>query len=142
MSNIKQIIVIRKDLKMRRGKEIAQGSHASIAFITRRLQHEYQRLTGMVRPAIYRQGETLDCKLSEVELEWISEGFKKVCVTVNSAAELFELHQKAVTSGLESHLIVDNGLTEFNNVHTPTALAIGPDEDEKIDVITGALPLY
>ena len=30
----KQVIAIRKDLKMRRGKEIAQGSHASMAFLT------------------------------------------------------------------------------------------------------------
>jgi PTH2 family peptidyl-tRNA hydrolase len=32
---MKQVILIRKDLKMRRGKEIAQGSHASMAFILR-----------------------------------------------------------------------------------------------------------
>ena len=30
---MKQVIIIRKDLKMRRGKEIAQGSHASMAFL-------------------------------------------------------------------------------------------------------------
>ncbi len=36
--NIKQVIVMRHDLKMRRGKQIAQGAHASMAFLTRRLQ--------------------------------------------------------------------------------------------------------
>ncbi|MGZ3423232.1 MAG: peptidyl-tRNA hydrolase, partial [Polyangiales bacterium] len=34
---VKQVIVVRRDLKMRRGKEIAQGSHASMAFLTERL---------------------------------------------------------------------------------------------------------
>ena len=38
VSNIKQVIVMRHDLKMRRGKQIAQGAHASMAFLTRRLQ--------------------------------------------------------------------------------------------------------
>jgi PTH2 family peptidyl-tRNA hydrolase len=31
---IKQVIVMRADLKMRRGKEIAQGSHASLMFLS------------------------------------------------------------------------------------------------------------
>jgi len=38
MIHTKQVIVIRKDLKMRRGKEIAQGAHASIAFLTARFK--------------------------------------------------------------------------------------------------------
>ncbi len=34
---MKQVIVIRRDLKMRRGKEIAQGAHASMAWLSRRV---------------------------------------------------------------------------------------------------------
>ena len=37
MNRIKQVILIRKDLTMRRGKEIAQGSHASMAFLVEQL---------------------------------------------------------------------------------------------------------
>jgi peptidyl-tRNA hydrolase, PTH2 family len=37
---IKQVIVMRHDLKMRRGKQIAQGAHASMSFICRRLQEK------------------------------------------------------------------------------------------------------
>ena len=36
--NIKQVIVMRHDLKMRSGKQIAQGAHASMSFLTRKLQ--------------------------------------------------------------------------------------------------------
>ena len=36
--NTKQVIVIRKDLNMRLGKSVAQGSHASISFLTRKIQ--------------------------------------------------------------------------------------------------------
>lgn len=35
---VKQIIVIRRDLKMRRGKEIAQGGHAAMRFLTMRIR--------------------------------------------------------------------------------------------------------
>ena len=33
----KQVIVIRRDLKMRRGKEIAQGAHASMLWLADRV---------------------------------------------------------------------------------------------------------
>lgn len=36
MGKTKQVIVMRTDLNMRKGKMIAQGSHASIAFLTRK----------------------------------------------------------------------------------------------------------
>lgn len=127
MSNIKQVIVIRKDLKMRRGKEIAQGAHASMAF-----------LSHVVRQAL--SGDTL--ALSIPQVEWIMGLFAKVVVRVDSEEELVAVHEAAKAAGLDSHLIVDAGLTEFNGVPTATACAIGPDEAEKIDAITGSLTLY
>lgn len=142
MSEIKQVIVIRKDLKMRRGKEIAQGAHASLAFLTRRLLHQYTVKSLRIRPTIYENFERLSIKLSLEEILWITNSYKKICVTVNSSEELYELHRLATEANLESHIITDNGLTEFKNVHTVTALAIGPDYNEKIDAITGNLPLY
>lgn len=127
---IKQVIVMRKDLKMRRGKEIAQGSHAAIAFLTRKIQ----RYLGDYGASEFR--------LSEVELDWINGIFAKVCVRVNSEEELLEIDSKAREAGLECHLITDTGLTEFGGVPTKTCLCIGPDESEKIDLITGELELY
>ncbi len=38
VKRIKQVIVMRHDLKMRRGKQIAQGAHASMSFMCRRLR--------------------------------------------------------------------------------------------------------
>ena len=67
--------------------------------------------------------------------------FAKVCVRVNSEEELMDIHDKAKAAGLEVHLITDSGRTEFKGVPTKTCLAIGPDEAEKIDTITGELTL-
>jgi len=120
----KQVIVIRRDLGMRRGKEIAQGAHASLSFLTRR----------MVAGRLERE-------LTPQQIEWLQSSFTKVCVKVNSEEELKEIHNKATEAGLESHLICDNGYTEFKGVPTLTCLAIGPDDGEKIDKITGHLTL-
>ena len=123
---IKQVIVIRHDLKMRRGKQIAQASHASMSFICRRLQNQ--------------RSVSLD-DFSEVERSWLTGAFAKICCRVNSEEDLMGIHDKAVASGLEVHLITDSGKTEFHGQPTRTCLAIGPDVAEKIDALTGHLEL-
>jgi len=59
----KQVIVIRKDLKMRRGKECAQSSHATMSFLTRQIQNNSsgnQQSKGRRRPrAMMRFGPLL-----------------------------------------------------------------------------------
>lgn len=124
----KQVIVIRKDLNMRKGKMVAQGSHASMGAILS-LQVASDNPNEMV------------LKLDERSHAWLKGNFKKITVSVNSEAELLELHQKAVQLGLINCLIKDSGLTEFNGVPTLTALAIGPDKDSVINEVTGHLPL-
>lgn len=125
---IKQVILIRKDLKMRRGKEIAQGSHASMEFLVSGL-----RGAGTASTAL-----TLD----PAAAAWIEKGMAKVCLRVNSEQELIDLHQKSLALGLKSHLIRDSGRTEFAGVPTLTACAIGPDAAERIDEVTGLLVPY
>lgn len=131
--DIKQVIVMRTDLNMRKGKMIAQGAHAAMMFLTKRLAIDH----GLSEP----DSKTIPmfCKLSNVELIWTTTNFKKICVRVDSEEELLKIHQAAQNAGLESHLCTDSGLTEFAGIHTNTAIAIGPDEAEKIDKITGLL---
>jgi PTH2 family peptidyl-tRNA hydrolase len=131
MNRIKQVILIRKDLKMRRGKEIAQGSHASMEF----LLHQ-------VRDSLSNNRLDVSITLTETEKAWILMGMAKVCLRVNSDEELLRHHEKARAAGLKSYLIQDNGRTEFHGRPTFTACAIGPDEVEKIDAITGDLVPY
>ena len=123
---IKQVIVMRHDLKMRRGKQIAQGAHASMSFVCRRLQES---------------GSVSFGDFTESQRAWLTGAFAKVCCRVDSEEELMEIHDKALAAGLEVHLITDSGRTEFHGEPTNTCLAIGPDEAQKIDAITGHLQL-
>ena len=125
-SKIKQVIVMRHDLGMRRGKQIAQGAHASISFMTRKLQ-----LAGTL---------SLD-DFTPSQQAWLTGSFAKICLRVNSEAELLEIRDRAIAAGLEVHLITDSGRTEFKGVPTNTCIAIGPDEADKIDSVTGLLEL-
>lgn len=124
----KQVIVIRKDLKMRTGKMCAQASHASMAFLTRGLDY--------IGNGYYRWY----CDSEEI-MHWLENSFRKICVYVNSEQELLDIHQKALGAGLISHIIEDNGATEFHGVETLTCCAIGPHEDSKFEGLTDHLPL-
>jgi PTH2 family peptidyl-tRNA hydrolase len=128
----KQVIVIRKDLNMRKGKIAAQASHASMAFLTRQYEAAH-RLTVARNARIIAP--------SDVQVEWLNNSFTKICVSVDSEEELYEIEQRAKAADIECHLIIDNGHTEFHGVSTPTCLALGPDYSDRIDAISGGLPL-
>jgi len=125
-NNTKQVIVIRKDLKMRKGKMVAQGAHASMKVFFD---------IGLVTDGML----TID--LDEAMQEWVGGLFTKICVSVNSEEELLEIYATAQSIGLPCSLIQDAGLTEFNGVATYTAVAIGPARNEEVDEVTKALPL-
>lgn len=120
---IKQVIAVRKDLKMRRGKECAQAAHASMAAI------------------ISTEGNKHIIKQHDHIIEWLNGAFTKIVVYVNSEEELKELYKKALDSDLDCSLILDSGRTEFSGVPTYTTCAIGPGPANEIDFITGDLKL-
>ena len=138
---VKQVIVIRKDLKMRKGKMIAQGSHASMAPILQLLRNNtpIENFNPEIKDGKYTL--SMDIEVGSPLDEWLRKGFTKVCVYVNSEEELLNIYKKAKEKNLPTNLITDSGRTEFGGVPTNTCIAIGPDEVEKIDEITGHLPL-
>jgi PTH2 family peptidyl-tRNA hydrolase len=127
----KQVIVIRRDLRMRRGKEIAQGAHAATAWLADRVINE-------IRP----NGSVARLTLSTAEQTWLETSFRKVTVKVNSESGLMAVYDQALAAGLVVRLVTDRGLTEFGGVPTRTCLAVGPDYDDLVDPVTGALELY
>jgi len=71
---------------------------------------------------------------------WLCEGSKKIVVKIHSLEELQELEQEANRLRLPHMVVVDRGLTQVPP-DTPTALGIGPAEDNIVDKITGKLKL-
>lgn len=117
MFDTKQVIVIRKDLKMRKGKMAAQVAHASMSFLL------------------------ADLDRTSEEHEWLSGSFAKVVVSVNSEKELEALVHKGREAGIKVFDIVDSGRTEFHGEPTLTCAAFGPAEVSRLDKVTGGLEL-
>lgn len=131
--DIRQVLVVRKDLRMPTGKFGAQLCHGSMAAITAapgaRIEHDADGKPQLVVP------------LSEDMHSWLSNSFTKVVLAANSEEELLLLHQKAQDAGLSVKLIQDSGRTVFGGP-TYTVLSIGPHKAADIDPVTGHLPLY
>ncbi|WP_400256320.1 aminoacyl-tRNA hydrolase [Candidatus Methanomassiliicoccus intestinalis] len=136
----KQMIVVRKDLKMRKGKIAAQAGHACVTAVLLALEKE-NRL-GEIKSVGGNIVLTPSDRPSTPLSDWFNYGVAKICVSVDSEEELLEIDRKAKEAGLISALILDAGHTEFNGVPTYTCLALEPESSEKVDPITGDLPLY
>ena len=141
MKDTKQVIVIRKDLNMRKGKIAAQASHASMAFMTRHIMFcdaiPPEGISPMYEGIVYLRDEEF---FNEVK-DWMQNSFRKICVYVNGEEELEFIHALALEKGLVSEMIIDNGATEFKGVLTKTCIAIGPHIDQSFEGITDQLPL-
>ena len=110
----KQVILIRNDLKLPKGKACAQAAHAS------------------VEAALKADKDLLSA--------WRSLGQAKIVLKVADEKELLQYFQEAKDSGFATSLISDAGKTVVAP-GTNTAVAIGPDETEKLDVLIGNLKL-
>lgn len=140
MYKSKMMIVMRRDLKMRKGKIAAQAGHACIEAVLTALHKEGR--SGDFE--ITSEGVKLkNTDKTEIPLtEWFNYGCAKICVYVDSEAELLEIADKAASEGIVSAIITDAGMTEFHGVPTKTCLALEPLPSHIADKVTGHLPLY
>ena len=143
MSEPKQAIVVRADLKKmleKEGKLGVQIAHASMKVFLDRAQVLNGKGTEI--PELGATGdEWIGFPVTPLEKEWLLSGrFTKVVLKVNSEAELLEVHEKAKAASLLTAIVRDLGLTVFTEP-TFTAVAIGPDDPEKLKPITGCLKL-
>jgi PTH2 family peptidyl-tRNA hydrolase len=124
---VKQVLVLRKDLNMSKGKMVVQCAHASIAFLTNKMKDNLSNPEALWW-----------VNLSQAEKEWVYGTFFKVCVGVDSEKELLDIGYNAVMIGLSVKYIEET--TGFDKP-TVTCLAIGPDYSSKIDPVTKHLKL-
>lgn len=110
----KQVILIRHDLKLPKGKMAAQAAHASVE-------------------ALFKADHGIVAK-------WRGTGMMKAVLKAKDDHELLQLYDAAQRAGLPSSLITDAGRTVVEP-GTMTACGIGPAAAAAIDKITQHLPL-
>ncbi len=111
---MKQVILVRKDLKMPKGKLSVQCCHASVEAV---LKSDKKKVDS-----------------------WRSSGMKKIVLSVIDKEDLMHYLKEARKKKIITALVTDAGMTFFDT-HTTTCCAIGPDEEGKIDTVTGGLKM-
>ena len=114
MGELKQVILARNDLKLPKGKLAAQCAHASVEAV---LKSE-----------------------KSIVKDWQNFGQKKIVLKVEDEKELIHFFQKARDLGFTASLITDAGKTVLAP-GTKTCVAIGPDDEDKINTLTGKLKM-
>ncbi len=113
----KQVIVVRRDLNMSKGKLAAQVAHASVS-------------------SFYKTY----IEKKEWALEWLRNKQPKIICKVDGLKDIHKLGESADHLGIPNVVIEDAGLTQLAP-GTVTCIGIGPAPVEFIDKITGKLPL-
>lgn len=133
---VKQIIVMREDLNMSRGKLASQAAHASMGSLLAHMRKQWDE----DGEELFGYDLTFGPHNAELK-EWLENSFTKIVVYVKSEEKLMNLYNKVKEAGLRVTLIEDNGTTEFGGVKTKTAIAIGPHASERLDPFTKKYPL-
>ena len=116
-SELTMVFIARKDLKLSAGKLAAQVGHATAECITKAERTEPRLLD-----------------------RYMKVGQRKVVCQAANEDELRRLFGEAKEAGIIAALITDAGHTEIP-AGTVTVVGLGPDKRDKIDSITGSLPL-
>ena len=116
MDDIKQVIVIRTDLEMGKGKIAAQVGHACVLGAQ---------------------------NVRKSHPDWFNEwwtGQEKIVVKVQSLKELEEVKKHVIELGLPWSEVTDAGHTQIAP-GTTTCISIGPAPADLVDKVTGDLKL-
>lgn len=132
----KQIIVVRKDLNMTPGKLAAQVAHASMGALLKSLQLDLREFKDKSSVRIY-----MNLDEGQPAFDFLTGSFTKIVLQVENEAQLQQIYEEALESGIIAANIVDEGRTELDGP-TFTCVGLGPEESDALDAITGHLKLY
>ncbi len=114
MKSYKQVILVRQDLKLPNGKLAVQVAHAAVE-------------------AFVKSDRSVVDK-------WRFSGQKKVVLKVKDLAELEDYEKKFKKAGIKAVKISDAGRTVLAP-GTVTCIGVGPEDEEKIDAVSGELKI-
>jgi peptidyl-tRNA hydrolase, PTH2 family len=142
---VKQVILMRTDLrtpqgqKVRSGKLMAQAAHASMIWLSKRVQSVFLMPFTLKAEDAEKYFFAAAAHFSAAEKEWLEGSFAKIVLAVDSEAELQRLVEAARADFLNAEVVTDAGMTEFGGIPTVTCAAIGPATSGAIDRITSHL---
>jgi len=119
IDEIKQVLLYRRDLKMRKGKIASQVAHAAmkVFFDRGRVMYAYAAHGHTQLQHEQDDEEPGECvlviPLTEEMRKWVQGLFTKIVLTVDSEEDLLRARDLAESAGIPTAQVTDAGLTEF-----------------------------
>lgn len=127
-SNLKQVILLRRDMRLRRAEAAALASKASMAFV---IEWDMSERSGSVQVDI-----------TGIEAEWLLGSAKRIVLGVSSEEAMRKLLLKAEIQGVSTYEIIGSTNGKTDEGIQLIAAALGPDDEDKLDLITRNLKLF
>jgi len=132
MANIRHVVVLRKDLELTTGMVGAQCSHIADHFMRLRILEASKSF-----------GNTNGAKFSPDETNWMDTPYISI-LAVKTKEELEYIRLEALENGLQ---VIDwYDVVELPSLKKPykvlVGISIGPDDFDKISLVTKKLELY
>lgn len=148
--SVKQIILVRKDIKLPKGKLGAQTAHASLGVVKKLIladklnPHKIETEWKVARwwNNLAANSDNPPHLPGNYIAEWWTGSWTKVCLALDKLDDLDPLLDKCTEAGLIYDIVTDNGLTIYHGVPTITCIGIEPSSAEILDPIFQQLKLY
>lgn len=125
MNDVKQVIVVRKDINIKKGRLAAYVAEASILFLVENNESD--------------RHDELAIKLNPEESIWLREGRSRIVLGINSGDGLRDLLLKAELDGVEAHPLIVQDRSEFDGDRTLVCASFGPASSQDLSKIIGKL---
>lgn len=125
---LKQVILLRRDMKLRRAEAAALASKASMTFIIEGDESD--------------RGGSVKVDLSGIEAEWMLGSATRIVLGVASEESMRKLLLKAEIQGVSTYEITGVSDDKVDEGIQLIAASLGPDDGDKLDLITGNLKLF
>lgn len=127
---VKQVIVVRRDLKMRPGKMAAQVAHAAIKVILDRGSFIGASCRDFFIP-----------QMTEEMKYWMGVSFTKIVLSAQNEADILELEKKAKELNIPHAVMIDDGWAEYHADKVVTCIALGPANSDTLNKLIKDFPL-
>lgn len=117
MNNVKQVIVVRSDINMKRSELASQVAAASIKFLLENNEAD--------------RGNQMFVTLSDNETSWLTGSLSQEIVGVDSEEQLQNIMMRAEMMGIETHFA--------SRGSTLTCVALGPDNANVLEKLVHRL---
>ena len=127
-TDVKQVIILKKNVGMRRAKAASYIARASLQFL--------------VENDVSDRKDVVQTSLSPEESLWLRNGQKRDIYVIDSYDTMSDIVFKAKVLNIDAYAVFDNKDHDDLDESTPVCIALGPASSEELEKFTSKLKRF